>query len=415
MTNRIFYGWWIVSSCFLIALYVSTVVFFGFTAFFEPLVKEFGWSYTQISFAMSLRGLEMGIMSSLIGFLVDRFGSRKLMFFGVITVGIGLILLGFTKSLLMFYSAILFISFGSGGCATVVTMTVVVNWFRRNLGKALGIMSSGFGASGLLLPLIILLIDTYGWRAAVIILGVVMWGIGIPLTLVIRDRPEQMGLFPDGIPPDEEMLHGTDEKVTIRFTDALRDRAFLYLCLAEAIRFMAVASVAIHIMPYLSSVGISRGVAGLIAAAIPLSSIVGRVAFGWLSDIFDTRRVAATAFGFLTVGMLNLCYVGAGWLPIVLFLLLFSPGFGGIAVLRGSIIREYYGTHYFGKLIGIIMGFAAIGGIIGPTLTGWIFDRFEEYSFAWLGFSACSILAVVLILRMNHGAHGSADAEPIKL
>ncbi len=411
MPNRIFYGWWIVSACFMIALYVSTVIFFGFTAFFEPLVKEFGWSYTQISFATSLRGLEMGIMSPLIGFLVDRFGSRKLMFFGVITVGLGLILLGFTRSLPTFYCSILLISFGSGGCTSVVTMTVVANWFRRNLGKALGLMSSGFGASGLLLPLVILLIDTYGWRMAVISLGVVMWGLGIPLTLVIRDKPEQLGLYPDGMPPDKSTLNGVGEQVRISFREALRDRSFVYLCITESIRFLIVGSVVIHIMPYLSSEGISRGVAGLIAAAIPLSSIAGRFAFGWLSDIFDKRRVMAVAFGLIAVGMLALCAVGTGWLPTVLFLLLFSSGFGGIAVVRGSIIMEYYGRNFFGKMIGITMGFAAIGGIIGPTLTGWIFDRFGEYYYTWLGFSGCSILAVILILQMKHGARLSADCE----
>jgi MFS family permease len=77
MTKKIFYGWWIVLSCFLIGLYVSGITFYGFTAFFDPLIKEFGWSYTQVSFAASLRGLEMGVFAPLIGFLVDRWGSRK--------------------------------------------------------------------------------------------------------------------------------------------------------------------------------------------------------------------------------------------------------------------------------------------------------------------------------------------------
>ena len=293
-------------------------------------------------------------------------------------------------------------------------MTVIVNWFRRNLGKAMGLMSSGFGASGLLLPLLILLIDTYGWRIAVISLGVAMWGLGIPLTLVIRDKPEQLGLYPDGMPPDESTLNGVGEQVEISFTKTLRDRSFSYLCIAEAIRFSAVSSVVIHIMPYLSSEGISRGVAGLIAAAIPLSSIAGRLVFGWLSDIFDKQHVMAVTYGFMTVGLLILCYVSAGWFPTILFLFFFSSGFGGTAVLRGAIIKEYYGTKFFGKLVGITMGFAAIGGIIGPTLTGWIFDRFGEYYFAWLGFSGCSILAVVLILQMKHGAHVSVGRETRK-
>src|SRR4030042_7018613 len=86
------YGWWIVAASFFIALYVAGLIFFGFTAFFEPIVQEFGWSYTAVSIGASLRGLEAGILAPLIGFLVDRFGSRKLVLLGVITVGLGLLL-----------------------------------------------------------------------------------------------------------------------------------------------------------------------------------------------------------------------------------------------------------------------------------------------------------------------------------
>ena len=94
MPGKIFYGWWIVLACFIINLYVGSVVFFGFTALFEPLIREFNWSYTQVSLGASIRGFEMGIMAPLIGFLVDRFGSRKLLVAGVISVGFGLIALG---------------------------------------------------------------------------------------------------------------------------------------------------------------------------------------------------------------------------------------------------------------------------------------------------------------------------------
>ena len=158
MRLKIFYGWWIVLACFSIGFLVSGFVFYGFTAFFEPLVREFGWSHTQVSFASSLRGLEMGILAPLIGFLADRWGSRRLMLSGMIVLGAGLILLSYTQSLSMFYGAMILIAFGAGGCTSVVTMTAVSQWFRKNIGKALAIMTSGFGASGLLLPLIVALI-----------------------------------------------------------------------------------------------------------------------------------------------------------------------------------------------------------------------------------------------------------------
>jgi len=402
MRVRLFYGWWIVSACFGIALYVSSIIFFGFTAFFEPLVREFGWSYTQISFAMSLRGLEMGILAPLIGILADRYGSRKLMLYGVITVGLGLILLGFTRSLLTLYGAIILISFGAGGCTSVVTMTVVAHWFKRKIGRALAIMTSGFGASGLMIPLIVMVIDAVGWRMAVIAFGIGMWIIGIPLSLVVRDRPEPYGYFPDGDSApygDVEFLpEGSIEKKS--FLDLLRTKELRCLNLAEAIRFMVLTAVIVHIMPYLSTVGWSRTSAGLVTAAIPLVSVAGRLLFGWLSDLVNKRLVMAWAFTCLGCGMLALPYAGRDYF-IVLFLIPFSLGMGGITVLRGAIVREYFGRDSFGTMIGIVMGFGAAGGIVGPTLTGFVFDSLGNYEVVWSWFAGCAFLAICLIIMMG--------------
>ena len=91
--RKIFYGWWVVFACFFITFYIGGTAIFGFTAFFEPIAEETGWSYTQISIAASLRGLEMGILAPIMGFLVDRFGPRKLIFCGTLTVGFGFIFL----------------------------------------------------------------------------------------------------------------------------------------------------------------------------------------------------------------------------------------------------------------------------------------------------------------------------------
>lgn len=365
-------------------------------------MEEFGWSYTQISFAASLRGLEMGIFAPLIGFLVDRFGSRKLILCGTITVGFGLILLSLTQSLAMFYGSFLFLAFGAGGCASVVIMTAVANWFRKNVGIALGVAMSGFGASGLLVPIIVRLIDVYDWRGTLIILGLGMWILGIPLSLVIRNRPEQYGYLPDGELSADPITNLENQRkgVEIGIKEGLKKRSFLYLILAEAIRMMTLAAVVIHIMPYLSSVGMSRATAGLVAGAMPLFSIIGRFGFGWLSDVIEKRHVMAMTFLFMGVGMLAFCYVHVMWV-VYLFLLVFSSGYGGSMVLRGSILREYFGRDSFGKMIGITMGSASIGGIIGPTLAGWTFDTLGSYHVVWLVFCGIIGLAMTIVLRIR--------------
>jgi OFA family oxalate/formate antiporter-like MFS transporter len=402
MIKKIFYGWWIVLACFIIGLYVAGITFYGFTAFFEPLIKEFGWSYTQVSFAASLRGLEMGVFAPLIGLLVDRLGSRKVIFWGVITVAFGLFLLSSTRSLAMFYAAFLLLAFGAGGCTSVVTMAVVANWFDKNVGKALGVMASGFGASGLMVPIIVWLMEAYHWRSTLMILGLGALALGVPLSFVIRNKPEPYGDFPDGKVTGGRILKEEirPSKDRISFRQVLKNRSFLFLNLTEAIRMMAVSTLVTHVMPYFSSVGISRSKAGLVAGAIPLFSIIGRLALGWLGDVFEKRYVMALAFGLMSVGMLIFCYVQIEWI-ILLFLLLFPPSFGGTMVLRGSILREYFGRDSLGKMLGIVMGSASIGGIIGPTLAGWVFDVWGSYRFIWIAFSAFTAITIIMVLKIK--------------
>jgi MFS family permease len=405
MKEKIFYGWWIVLACFLIGLYVSGVTFYGFTAFIEPLTREFNWSYTQVSFAASLRGLEMGIFAPLIGFIVDRLGARKVILCGVVTVGCGLILLSFTQSLVMFYGAFLLLAFGAGGCTSLVNISVVANWFSRNVGKALGLMASGFGASGLMVPVIVWLIGVFGWRHTLVILGVGVWVVGIPLSFVIRNKPEEYGYVPDGKWDSAAQPKGeiSEEKEPIRLLDLIRNRSFLLLNLTEFVRMMAVSTVATHVMPYLSSAGMSRPQAGFVAAAVPLVSIIGRVSFGWLGDIWAKRRVMALTFGLMGAGLVVFSQIHLAWM-LLLFLLLYPPSYGGATVLRGAILREYFGRKSFGKMLGILMGSSSVGGIIGPTLAGWVFDSFGSYQSLWIVYALSTILMIVFILRMRQPA-----------
>ena len=408
--GNIFYGWWIILACFLIASYVGGAVVYGFTAFFEPIVEEFGWSYTQVSIAFSLRGLEMGILAPLTGFLVDRFGSRKLTLLGTLIVGFALILLSLTKSLLMFYSAFVLLVLGTSGCTTTVLTTAAAHWFRRNVGKAIGIVACGFGAGGILIPLVVWLIDLYQWRTALVILGLAMWALGIPLSLVIRDRPEQYGYLPDGeISPEPSSIHGSrDIKKETGVKEALKSKDFWTIGLAEAIRGMIAMAVITHVMPYLSSIGLSRTNAAFVATAIPFFSVIGRLGFGWLSDILDKRYVLSGLYCLFGMGTLAFSYLHVRWL-IFPFLLLFSPAFGGAVALRGAIIREYFGRASFGRLFGMVMGMVAIGGVIGPTVAGWSFDKWGSYQPVWLSFAGTCVVAMVLILGLKAPRRMSAE------
>lgn len=409
----VFYGWWIVLACFVVAFYMAGTVFYSFTAFVEPFAAEFGWSYTQISFAFSLRGLEMGIFAPLIGVFIDRFGSRIVMMAGAIIVGFGMILLSKTQSLMMFYCAFLLLGLGAGGCTSIVVMTSVAHWFDKKASFALGLAAAGFGSGGLLVPVVVWMIDTYQWRTTLMILGITAWIIGIPLAMVVRGKPAQYGLLPDGgvIDPGDTGSIGSKGScdggskvplpMNVTLREAIRDSNFWLFNVAEAIRMMIVVSIIMHIMPYLDSLGVSRDTAALAAGGMALFSVAGRIGFGYFGDAFEKRHVLAVAYVLMAIGLVVFSTLTSGSWGLVLFLMFFAPGFGGAMTMRASLIREYFGTIAYGKIMGLSMGIGSTVAIIGPTLAGWTFDTTGSYRPLWLSYIGVTLVATWLLLKIK--------------
>jgi len=401
--SKIFYGWWVVSACFLIWLLQSGFIVLGFTAFFEPIANEFGWSYTQVSFAFSLRGMEAGILAPLLGLVVDRWGPRRLMFGGIAILGIGLILLSYTASLGMFYGAFALVAIGMSGSSPTVAMTAVANWFRRKLGIAAGIMASGFALGGLLIPIVVKLIDIFDWRSTILILGLMILLIGLPLSLLARHKPEQYGYLPDGeqsntVAPHEELVPPHTIEVDVGARQALKSRAFWHISLAMTFLHIAVSAVTVHVMPYLSSVGIARSTSSLVVMATPLISIMGRLGAGWLGDAFGKKRVASGCLAITSLGLMFFSYASneVMWL-LVPFIMLFGIGWGGTATIRVALLMEYFGRRRFGTILGFMMAMVALGNILGPLFAGWVFDNRGSYNAAWLALS-CLIFAALIIM-----------------
>ena len=398
--RKMYYGWWIVFACFFIISYTSGAVIMNFTAFFEPLSQEFGWSYTAISVAASIRGLEQGIFAPVMGFLVDRLGSKKLLFSGVFTIGLGLLLLSMTNSLAAFYGATVVLSLGFSACAWPVIVPTVANWFKKDMGKALGIISSGVGIGGLLVPVTVLFIDRFQWRMTFVILGLGMWLFGIPLICIIRQNPGKLGLHIDGKSPDPLTASEADRDIDFKLKDAIRTRVFWHISLADAIRLTAMTALITHVIPYLNSVGMSRSKAALVATLTPVLSIVGRLAFGWLGDTFSKINVLALAYTLGGISFLSFAYVQQMTWLIIPFLILFPLSWGA-APLRDASMREYFGRVSLGSILGIMAGIGTAARISGPFLAGWTFDSFGEYRLVWLFFAASLAVCVILMLSLR--------------
>jgi sugar phosphate permease len=402
--HKVFYGWWIVGILLVISAYLSGIIYYGFTALIEPVVEEFGWSYTQVSFAMSLRGMEAGILAPLVGFLIDRFNSRKLLFSGIIICGLGLFALSRVTTLGQFYAVFVLIASGLSACTGILPVTVVGNWFRRNVSIATGIVVCGSAFGGLLIPAVTSAIDTFGWRMAMVIFAVVAWIVFLPISLLVRHRPEDYGYLPDGDTDsepvnDENVTPTTDVEATVSIGQAIKSRVFWHISLTFICHMLVVGGVLTHVMPYMGKIGIARSVSSFLASGIMLMTIVGRVGFGWLGDRYDKKRITAIAFLLLSSALLLYSYIGvAGIWLVVIFLIIFGIGYGGPVTMLPALVREYFGRGNLGTILGLAYGLASLGSIAGPPLAGWVFDTFHSYQIAWLIFIGITIIGMVSII-----------------
>ena len=386
-----YYGWFVVSACFLIMMYNAGSNALGFTAVFEPIVDEFGWSHTQISLAASLRGLERGLLAPVAGILSDRWGPNKVVFGGLILCSIGMILLSKASSLTMFFSSFILIGIGVSATATPLLMVLVLNWFPKNGGLAMGIAASGVALGGLLLPIVTLFIDSFGWRQAIFIIGIGVLVFPLPLSFLLRKKTEKYKDLPNNEKSRlsfDEILSKEEEEGGIRnfeTKEAMSDLVFWIIAVAFFCQVLGLSGVITHIMPFFSSIGFERGTSAFIAGALPLATVLGRVGFGWLMDRVDKRGLAIISFTLNSLGLLILAFITPEQtLLIVLFIIIYGVGWGGSVVLLAGLLNSYFGIKKLSTIIGFCGVFTMIGFITGAPLTGWIFDKWGNYQPAWL-------------------------------
>ena len=410
-----FFGWWIVFVSAVIVFLTGGTFFYGFGALFNPLVDEFGWSRAATSFAFSLRTEVGGIAAPIVGFLVDRLGSRRLMVFGVATVAVGFILLSRVQNLWAFYGSIVVIAIGMSAAAGPVGMVAIAHWFRRRRGRALAVMAMGSGTSGVMVIVLAWLISTFGWRDALVIIAAVQLVVCVPLALSVRNRPEEIGLRPDGdVPePDGEAASGPApgaEPEGLTVGQAVRTSAFWRLAMALAVGNLGAMAIFVHLIPFLTgSVGFSDGAAAASVTAMVLLSLAGRFGFGFLADAVDKRLVMAGSYLLLSLAVLLFATVVQGW-QVFYVLPIFGLGWGGVIPVRPAFQAEIFGMQAFGAIQGLVFTIATFGGLIGPVFAGWMYDQTESYRLAFVILSAAGFLAVPLILTLRRPRLPAASA-----
>jgi nitrate/nitrite transporter NarK len=408
--RRIFFGWYMVAASVAANTIFSAAYFQGFGVLIIPIERDFGWDRWVISAAMSLRQLESGILSPAIGFLLDRFSARKLIFWSAVISGLGFIGLGFTNGIVAFFLFFVIISLGASGVSHAVTWPVIISrWFRRNRGLAIGLAVMGpiFGS-----PIVILnthIEEGYGWRAVLLGYGIVIL-IGVTLiSLLVRDRPEPYGLRPDGDPPEESGSTEQPAGPSRRRPDAgltlhavFRTREFWLFTSYLAGTFTVNSAFQLHMIPYFQQdVGLSAAWAAVVMSMVFISSGIGRVGGGYLLDKIDYRLVLAVVAAMMGLALL---YIQLMEVNSVLgtwpFALMFGVSFGCLVPMRGAVGSIMFGTRAIGGVLGILQGAPIAAGVVGPLVMGIIFDLNGTYSVAIWGLIVISALMVPLSLAM---------------
>ncbi len=403
-----FYGWWIVIAGGLGMSITAGINFHGFGNFIIPLTNEFGWNRTTISGLFSLARMESGLLGPLEGWLVDRVGPRRLMIVGIPLMGVGYILMSRVNSLAAFFFVYIFaITLGNSLGMSTPMAASVANWFNRKRGLAFGIMWSGVGLGGFFVPAVGWLIAAYNWRIASIVIGVFIIVMGIPIAALMRHRPEPYGYMPDGEEPDTddetgEVRRRQQPDLSQDFTarEALMTSSFWYLTLSIAARSLVSGGVGLHLVPYFVDLGASDVFAATLAGAVGVLSIPGRFGLSAVSDYLNRRYVMAVSLFLMTIAIVFMARA-TSVTQVLPFLVLYAAAQGGISVIPQSLIAEYFGRRAYATIQGFRGTIQMVGIIIGPLVSGYVFDTTGNYEWAFMGFGAASMVSLGLVLLMR--------------
>src|SRR3984893_6919729 len=392
---RIFYGWFVVAAAFAVT-FTGFGCAYTFSAFVEPLQRDFGASRGSVSLVFSLAGFlyfGLGIVS---GPLADRFGSGPFSVAGMILTGLGLAAASAAENLLQVYLA-----YGLGvglgvGCAYVPAIGAVQRWFIRRRGFASGLAVSGIGVGTLVMPpLASLLIGMLGWRGAYLALGALAVVLGGGLAMLIENDPGRRGLGPDGDPPPSHTISAKPQGAAV--SEAVRSIRFVSLYAACLICSFGVFVPFVHLVPYARDHGIAPSSAVLLLGVIGVGSTAGRFFLGGLADRMGRELSLLLMFVGMALALVIWAVATTVW-PLVAFAFVYGVFYGGWVAVLPAVVMDYFGGRNVAGLIGILYTSVAFGTLVGPSAAGFAFDFSHSYTLPILLSAAANITAAAIIV-----------------
>ncbi len=391
---RIFYGWFVVAAAFAVT-FVGFGSAYTFSAFVEPLQRDFAASRGSVSLVFSLAGFlyfGLGIVS---GPLADRWGSRRLAVAGMILTGMGLAIASAARSLAEVYAA-----YGLGvglgvGCSYVPAVGAVQRWFARRRGFASGLAVSGIGVGTLVMPpFASLLIAALGWREAYLVLGGLAAVVGTGMALMIENDPRDRGLGPDGDPLQSGAQSGWSIDASV--SEAIRSRRFVGLYAACLICSFGVFVPFVHLVPNAMDDGIPQSSAVLLLGLIGVGSTAGRFFLGALADRMGRPLALVTMFVGMALALLVWAFSTDFW-PLAAFALAYGVFYGGWVAVLPAVVMDYFGGRNVSGIIGILYTSVAFGTLIGPSAAGFAFDLTRSYTLPILASVCANMIAAGIV------------------
>ncbi len=402
---RIYYGWIIVGVVFFAHLLGNGIMNIPLGAILKPMTDDTNWTRTQVTLAGTIGSIASSFLAPMSGRLVDRYGPRMLMTFGSVLLGSVFFALSYVQFLWQFYFLYIVGRMTSGNSLQgIPSNTAVINWFVRMRGRAVGITTSATYIGGATQAFLArYLTQAFGWRSVWLTFGLLTWGIMIiPCALLLRRRPEDMGLRPDG---DSEEDPGKttgparkvikEERWPVRA--AVRTRAFWFLSIAFALQQVALASTLVHQVAYFTDKGVPYGTAVAGLGLFALLGALGQFLWGFIAERVDVRYCIVINF---LLGLLGLFILlnATDKTSVLLFTLTFGFAIPSMLSLSAIIYANYFGRLSIGSIRGAIAPFQSVGVASGPLLTAIVFDAFDSYVPAFVAFALFFLIGIVLVL-----------------
>jgi MFS family permease len=407
-----FYGWVVVAVVF-VTMAVGVNARTAFSLLFPPMLSEFGWERGVTAGAFSFGFMVSAFLSPVLGRLMDRHGPRLVNLLGVGTLASGLLLATLASQPWHVY-ATLGVLVGAGSvCLGYSGQGLFLPlWFARRRGLAMSIAFAGVGVGSILmLPALQSLIERTDWRTACWTLGLIVLFVLAPINLLLRRRPEELGLRPDGdAQPATDAAPGAPAArsnivdphwAAIEWTlaRALRTTRFWWLAVAYFGGLFVWYAVQVHQTKYLIETGFDATVAAWALGAVSLAGVPGQILLGYLSDRHGREFVwAIGCLGFLVTYIALLMLPGRPD-PMLLYLMVIAQGALGYGMTSvfGAIPAEIFEGKHYGSIFGTLMLAAIGGGAIGPWMTGFVHDHTGSYALAWwISIAVCGVSAFAM-------------------